>query len=112
MNRKITANPYEIPCSIAFALTSSGCRRTAAHFPHGPGWVSGCVKPQTPIHRGGQGAVRDLWASWRPETTGSQSRTSQTPLDTLEELRTEWGPQSHWSRGEREGGKGEREKEA
>jgi hypothetical protein len=28
----------------------------------------------------------------RSEITGSQSRASQTPLDTSEELRTKWGP--------------------
>jgi hypothetical protein len=38
--------------------------------------------------RNGQVAVRGLWASWRPEITGSQSWASQMLLDTTEELRT------------------------
>jgi hypothetical protein len=32
-------------------------RRTPGHIPHGPGWASGCVKPLTPLSRGGQGAA-------------------------------------------------------
>jgi hypothetical protein len=42
---------------------------------------------------GGQGAVRSLWASLRPEITGSQPSASQMPLDTAEELRRKLGPQ-------------------
>lgn len=40
---------------------------------------------------GGQGAVLGLWASQKPEIIGSQSRASQTVMDTAEELRTKWG---------------------
>lgn len=40
----------------------------------------------------GQVAFRGLWASWMPEITGSPSRASQTPLDTVKELRTKWEP--------------------
>lgn len=49
-------------------------------------------KPQTQSEVGGQGAVRGLWVSRKPEITGSQSRTSQTPLYVSEELRTKWRP--------------------
>jgi hypothetical protein len=66
----------------------------ATCFPHSPRWVSGCGKLWTQPAGAGQGAVQGLWASRRPEITGSrsQSRASQTPLDTAEELRTKWGP--------------------
>jgi hypothetical protein len=41
--------------------------------------------------------------------TGSQSQTSQTPLEVAEELRTKWGPQRQLSKpqGQREKGQGE-----
>jgi hypothetical protein len=39
----------------------------------------------------GQGSVQGLWASRRPEITGSPSRASQISLDTSGELRTKWG---------------------
>jgi hypothetical protein len=65
--------------------------RTATCFPRGPGWVSGCEKLQTQPTGGGQGAVLGLWASRRPEITGSQSWTSQTLLYTTEEVRKKLG---------------------
>jgi hypothetical protein len=52
---------------------------------------SGClavVSYEISLARGGQGAVRGLSASWKPEITGSQSWASQTPLGTVEVLRT------------------------
>jgi hypothetical protein len=57
--------------------------KSAACFPFGLG---GCLAGD------GQGAVQGLWAPWRPEITGSQSWASQMQLDTVEELRTKWGP--------------------
>ena len=55
---------------------------TATCFPRGPGWVSGCVKPRTP--------------AWQVVDKG-QSRyqflsRGHLMLDTVEELRTKWGP--------------------
>jgi hypothetical protein len=41
----------------ALVLWAGRCRRTARCFPLGPGWASGCVKPQTP-HSGGWGWKR------------------------------------------------------
>jgi hypothetical protein len=36
-------------------------RRAAGHFPLGPGWASGCVKPLNPTRwGGGQGAAPDI----------------------------------------------------
>ena len=52
-------------------------------------WLWEATKPSPP--EGGQGAVQGLLASLRPEITDSQSRASQMPLDTVEELRTKWG---------------------
>ena len=51
-------------------------------------WLWEASEPSPP--GSGQGAVRGLWASQRPEITGSQSQASQTLLDTGEELRTKW----------------------
>jgi hypothetical protein len=58
-----------------------------------------------------EGAVRGLWASWRPEITGSQSPASQTQLDTLCEPRIKWRhsgklcqPQAKERRGQEERG--------
>lgn len=49
-----------------------------------------------------------LWAAQRPETTGSQSQSSQTSLDVAEELRTKGGGRSPrggsfnlWAKGRR-----------
>jgi hypothetical protein len=56
-----------------------------------PRWVSVCGKPQNPSPGGKEGAIWSLWASRRPETTGSQSQTSQTSLYVMEELKM--GPQ-------------------
>jgi hypothetical protein len=44
--------------------------------------------------------------SQRPEITGSQSRASQTPLDTVEELRTKWGRSSPGPKGGQGRGRG------
>ena len=63
-------------------LWAGGPRRTAACFPLDPKWASGYVKPQTPL--GGwltRGSPRQQVPSlWHPT------------LDTMEELRTKWGP--------------------
>ena len=50
-----------------------------AHFPHGPRWASGCVKPLTPHGRWWtKGSPRyQVLSLWHPT------------LDTVEELRTE-----------------------
>lgn len=55
-----------------------GCLAVWSHGPQ-PWW-------------GGQRAIWSLWASQRPEITGSQSRASQTPPNTSEELRTKRRP--------------------
>ena len=65
------------------------CRGTAAYFPQGLGWVSDYGKPCNSTCQEmdkGQCKVSGL-------TTGSQSWASQTPLDTMEELRRKWGLQ-------------------
>ena len=54
----------------------------------------------TLVLRGREGAVWGLWASRMPETTDSQSQTSQTTLYVAEELKTKWA----------EGRRGQREK--
>ena len=50
----------------------------------------------------------NLWASQRPEMTGSQSQTSQTSLCVSEELRMKWGPWGQldqpWAEGRRRQG--------
>ena len=49
---------------------------------------------------GRQRAVQGLWSSWGvggTELTGSQSRASQTLLDTSEEQTTEWDPRGQLS---------------
>jgi hypothetical protein len=70
-----------------------------------PRWLSGCGRLWTQPMVGGwevgrQGAVLGLWASQRLEITGSQSRASQTLLDTTEELRTKWTLGVGWGWGE------------
>jgi hypothetical protein len=89
--------------AVAEDCACSPCRPRDGHL------AVGSHGPQS--EGGGQGAVWGLWASWRPETTGSQPQVSQTLLDTIEELRTKWGswgqlcqPRS-W-REERAGGEG------
>ena len=41
--------------SRVLVLWVGGRGRTAGHFPHGPGWASGCVRPLTPHGGGGRG---------------------------------------------------------
>jgi hypothetical protein len=97
----------------SFSALGGQTRRTAACFPRGPGWVSGCGKPRTQSTGGwggGQEAVQGLWASWRPEITGSLSRASQMPLNTAEELRTKWRPQGSLVIHRAEGRRGQEER--
>jgi hypothetical protein len=64
---------------------------TAIGSPHGPEWGRGNLavgSHRTPVRGDREGAVQALWASRSPETTGSQSQTSQTLLYVTEELRT------------------------
>jgi hypothetical protein len=59
-------------------------------------WLWEAMEPTSP--GGGQGSVQGLWASRRPQITHSQYWTSQTFLDTTDELRTKWRPQGvAWS---------------
>jgi hypothetical protein len=86
-------NPYPARVPV---LWVDVCGWIAACFPHGPGRClvvgSHGTQPVGVKCECGQGAVPGLWASRRPELTGSQSLASQKPLDTAEEQRTKWGP--------------------
>ena len=48
-------------------------------------WLWEDTEPQSVV---GEVAIWGLWASWRTETTGSQTQTFQTLLYVTEELRT------------------------
>ena len=60
-------------------------QRTAMLSLRGPGGHVAVGSHRTPVHRGREEAVAGLWASQRPEMTGSQSRTSQMSLYVTEE---------------------------
>jgi hypothetical protein len=62
-------------CCGAFHTALGGCLAVGSHRSQDLGG-------------GGKGSVQGLWPSWRPEMTGSHSRTSQTSLYVTEELRT------------------------
>jgi hypothetical protein len=61
--------------ALAFHMASGGCLAVGNYGP----------SPQ-------EVAVLGLWASLRPEITGSQFQVSQILLDTMEDLRTKWEP--------------------
>lgn len=54
----------------------------------------------------GESWLWGLWAPRRPETTSSQSQTSQMPLDVAKVVRTKWGPQGRLIQPWRPKGKG------
>jgi hypothetical protein len=69
-------SPTRVP-----VLWVGGCRRTAACFPHGPRWVSGCGKLRTQPAGVDKGSPKSQVFSLR-----------HLVLDTLEEQRTHGGP--------------------
>ena len=75
----VEENPSPARVSVLWA---GRCRRTAAHFLHSTGWVSGCVKPLTP--HGGR---------WTRDSPRYQVPSLwHLMMDMAEELRKEWGP--------------------
>ena len=80
-------------------LWAGGWGRTARHFPLGPGWASGCVKPLTPLGGGVDKGQPLVLGSQSPAShsgygRGAENKIGATGLHSL--------PQRHGKRAEGE----------